>query len=290
MGAENAHIISMIIFLYGPDDYRREQKKREIVAEFLKKHAEAGLAYFDAAIKNESEDLAEFLRIQSIFETKKLAVLEGIFPKRRGSSDDDGAFEGGGAEKDEAQKEGIVAIVKQYLSVPNITILISENKKPAKAFGFLAKPPAMTQEFPVLTGSAWTAFIKSEAKKYDVSFAPSALSFFAGVFAGDSWAAATELQKLAGFGRAVGVEDLDALDLEAAPNYWALLNGVKSYDIRTRLAALETLLGMSDPAPKLFNILASQWKERLSQFAAYDTAIKSGKLEYEEALVDVVIG
>jgi hypothetical protein len=47
---------------------------------------------------------------------------------------------------------------------------------------------------------------------------------------------------------------------------------------------------MSDPAPKLFNILASQWKEKISQFARYDLAIKSGKLDYEEALLDAVIG
>ena len=79
-------------------------------------------------------------------------------------------------------------------------------------------------------------------------------------------------------------------DLDVAPNYWGLLNGVKGYDVRSRLSALETLLAMNDPAAKLFNILASQWKEKIPQFAKYDAAIKSGKLEYEEALVDLVIG
>ena len=65
---------------------------------------------------------------------------------------------------------------------------------------------------------------------------------------------------------------------------------MKGYDVRVRLTALETLLAMNDPAAKLFNILASQWKEKIPQFAKYDLAIKSGKLEYEEALVDLVIG
>ena len=277
----------MIIFLYGPDDYRREQKNREIVAEFLKKHAEAGLGRFDASAKEGMDDLAEFLRVQSIFETKKLAVVENVFPKRRGSSEDDDVED---EEKDDVQKGSVAEILKQYRSAPNITIVMSEGKKPAKAFGFLTKPPVLAQEFAALAGPAWEAFLKSEANKQGVSFAPAALRFFAGVFAGDSWSAATELQKLAGLGKAVGLDDLDALGLDAAPNYWALMNGVKSYDIRARLAALETLFGMSDPAPKLFNILAAQWREKLPQFAAYDAAIKSGKIEYEEALVDAVIG
>jgi hypothetical protein len=46
---------------------------------------------------------------------------------------------------------------------------------------------------------------------------------------------------------------------------------------------------MNEAGPKLFNILASQWKEKTAAMAEFDFAIKSGKLEYEEALVDLVI-
>ena len=46
---------------------------------------------------------------------------------------------------------------------------------------------------------------------------------------------------------------------------------------------------MNDPAAKLFNILGSQWKEKTAQMAELDFAVKSGKLEYEEALVDLIL-
>ena len=69
----------MIIFLYGPDDYRRSEKKRSIIAEFSKKRSEIGLGVFDLEEKTALEPLGEFLKTQSIFETAKLAVLENAF-------------------------------------------------------------------------------------------------------------------------------------------------------------------------------------------------------------------
>ena len=72
----------MIIFLYGPDDYRRLQKKREILAEFKKKHSDLGVCIFDMT-SGATDDLEEFLRAQSIFENKKLAVIENLFPREK---------------------------------------------------------------------------------------------------------------------------------------------------------------------------------------------------------------
>ena len=59
--------------------------------------------------------------------------------------------------------------------------------------------------------------------------------------------------------------------------------------MRTRLAALETLLVSGDPPPKIFNILASQWREKTHQMAEYDFAVKSGKLEYDDVLLALVL-
>jgi hypothetical protein len=66
--------------------------------------------------------------------------------------------------------------------------------------------------------------------------------------------------------------------------------GLRGKEVSGRLRALETLLAQSDPAAKIFNILASQWKEKTLQIADYDFAVKSGKLEYEEAVLDLVLG
>ncbi len=267
----------MIIFLYGPDDYRRSEKKRSIIAEFSKKRSEIGLGFFDLEEKTTLESLGEFLKTQSIFETTKLAVLENAF---------------------ELEAPKLAKLLKPYVEEKNITILITEKDKPVKALAFLLEKPTISQKFEQLAGAEHMAWLAAEAKKNDVALTPSAAQFLSSVYEGDTWGLVTELQKLAGLNRGVDgrtaakpidKKDLDVFDLEVAPNYWGLINGLKNYDIKNRLYAFETMLAANDPPAKIFNILASQWQEKTPHMAEYDLAVKSGKVDYEEALVDLLI-
>lgn len=262
----------MFIFLYGPDDYRRVQKKREIIAEFRKKHSDLGLGFFDLTADGAVDRLIEFARAQSIFESAKLAVLLNAF---------------------ELDAEGLAKILKPFAADRTTSILIVEREKPVKALAFLAEKPSLSQKFEALEGPEWGAFIRAEAKRAGVALTPAAVQFLAIVHQGNSWALVTELEKLAAL-RAdspapIDKKDLEAFDLEAAPNYWALLNGMKSFDVRTRLFALEKLFALSDPAPKIFNIIAAQAGPKIPLMAGYDLAVKSGKIDYEEALLDLVV-
>ena len=260
----------MIIFLYGPDDYRRFEKKRSIIAEFSKKRSEIGLGVFDLEEKTALESLGEFLKTQSIFETTKLAVLENAF------------------ELDVAK---LAKLLKPFVEEKNITILIAEKDKPLKALAFLLEKPVISQKFETLVGAEWFAFIKAEAKKNDTKLTDAAAQFLGTIYDGDAWGLVTEIKKLSGFKNSgpIDKKDLDVFDFEVAPNYWGLINGLKSFDIKNRLYAFETMLASNDPPAKIFNILASQWQEKIPHMAEYDLAVKSGKVDYEEALVDLLI-
>jgi DNA polymerase III delta subunit len=264
----------MIIFLYGPDDYRRSEKKRSLIAEFSKKRSEIGLGVFDLEEKNTLEPLAEFLKTQSIFETTKLAVLENAF---------------------EIDAPKLAKILKPFIEAKNITILIAEKDKPVKALAFLLEKSTISQKFETLAGAEWLAFIKSEAKKNDAKLTDSAAQFLGTIYEGNTWGLVTELQKLGGFAagnataKVLDKKDLDVFDFEVAPNYWGLINGLKSFDMKNRLYAFEKMLASNDPPAKIFNILASQWQEKTPHMAEYDLAVKSGKVDYDEALVDLLI-
>jgi DNA polymerase III delta subunit len=261
----------MIIFLYGPDDYRRSEKKRSIVAEFSRKRSEIGLGVFDLEEKNALEPLGEFLRTRSIFETTKLAVLENVFAL-------------------EASK--LSKVLKPFIEEKGVTILIAEKDKPVKALAFLLEKPTISQKFETLAGAELTAWIHAEAKKNGVALTAAAAQFLASVYEDDTWGLVTELQKLSGFGaadRPIDKKDLNVFSLEVAPNYWGLINGLKNFDMKNRLYAFETMLAGNDPPAKIFNILASQWQEKIPHMAEYDLAVKSGKVDYEEALVDLLI-
>jgi len=261
----------MIIFLYGPDDYRRSEKKRALIAEFAKKRSQIGLGTFDLEEKGAFEKLDGFLRVQSIFESAKLAVVENAF---------------------ELEAKALAKFLQRFAEEKNTTILISEKDKPVKALAFLLEKPAISQKFEALAGAELTAFIAAEAKKNEVKLSPTAAAFLASVYGADTWSLATEIAKLSGLGadgKVIDKKDLDQFDLEVAPNYWGLMNGLKSFDMKNRLYAFETMLASNDPAAKIFNILASQWAEKTPHMAEYDLAVKSGKVDYEEALVDLLI-
>lgn len=266
----------MIIFLYGPDDYRRVEKKRSIIAEFTKKRSAFGVDLFDFEEKTSIEQFAYFAKTQSIFEPAKLAVLENAF---------------------ELEAPKLAKLLKPFIEPKDITILITEKDKPVKALSFLLDKPTISQKFEPLAGVELAAFIKSEAKARGVNLTDLAVRFLATIYENNTWALVTEIEKLSGLkngaggpgGAAIDKKDLEVFDLEVAPNYWGLLNGLKSYDIKNRLYSFEKMLASNDPPAKIFNILASQWQEKTPHMAEYDLAVKSGKVDYEEALVDLLI-
>ena len=155
----------MIIFLYGPDDYRRSEKKRALIAEFSKKRSEIGLGVFDLEEKTALENLGEFLKTQSIFETAKLAVLENAF---------------------ELDAPKLAKLLKPFVEEKNITILIAEKDKPVKALAFLLEKQTISQKFETLAGAELVAWIGAEAKKNGVKLTAAAAQFLASVYAGNT--------------------------------------------------------------------------------------------------------
>lgn len=264
----------MIILLHGPDDYRRNAKREELVAEFLKKNTALGVGRFDLEEEGARDELESFLRNQSMFAPKRLAAIENSL----GESD-----------------KTLAAIYKNHLE-GETTLLLSEKTKPAKPWAFLlsSKPTkcsgVLVQEFEYLAGAEWSAFVAGETKARGAALTPAAQKFLAAAYAKDTWRLVTELDKLALIDKkTISQADLEEMEIELIPNFWATMNGLKSSRVGERLATLEAVLARNEPAAKIFNILAYQWPEKMPQFAAYDRAVKMGRCDYEETLVDLLI-
>ena len=262
----------MIIFLYGPDDYRREEKRRAITAEFVRKHGGITVRHFNIGAEGALDVLEEFVHTQSIFEPMKLAVLEG---------------------SGEADGTAAARILKSCRGESHITLLISEHDElPKKEFGFLHEKKAgiVSQHFPELSGEAWEHFVKEQALKRSLRFTPDALQYLSQAYEGDTWRLVTALEKLSFLEKTtLGRVDLESLGAEIAPEFWELLNALKTPDRSRRLLALEKIFSARETAGKVFNILAYASPATLPLFAEYDRAVKGGKLDYEEVLLDLAI-
>lgn len=269
----------MIIFLYGPDSYRRRQKLNEIVEEYRQRSAD--IRRFDFGEPENEEEflrLKEFVSNYSIFDNKKLAVIENIF-----------SFE---------KTKHTVEILKDNIDNKDVVLLISEAKKPAKDFNFLLKEPILSQEFKILEQAQFEFFIRKEAEKRNLNLSNRAISFLAEVFKGDSWGVINELGKLS----LLNEKNLEINKLQEIIDYFQPLvqqkfffavNGILSnLSARQKLINLEILFSYQEEPAKIFNFLASLAKniDTIRRLADYDAAIKSGKMDYEEALVEFTLG
>ncbi len=108
----------MIFFLYGPDDYRRLRRRREIFSELRKKYPTLAIEKFDLASPEGIAGLEGFAKGQSLFSEKKLAVLENIY---------------------EAEEKNAAKQLLPLAERKDLALLISEKEKPNKALDFLAK-------------------------------------------------------------------------------------------------------------------------------------------------------
>jgi DNA polymerase III delta subunit len=258
----------VIVFLYGTDAYRRVERTGWWIGEYKKKHGLSPTLRLDMMDEDALPALREFLGNVSMFDPYKLAVLRNAFGSSRPSAL--AKFLQGQAEPGE-----------------NI-IVISEEKKPPAAFAFLTTK-ARCETFDAPTGPALQAFVKQEAARRGIELERAAVRAIERASGGDTWWIATELDRAALLGATiVTLRDLPGLDLEEA-GVEGLLEELRSFSRSARLAALEKLVRRRHDPAMIFNRLAYRDAKKLPVFADYDVLVKSGKLDYEEALLALAI-
>jgi len=278
----------MIIYLYGPDSYRRQIELNRIIEEYKQKYSNLSYNYFDLENPEEFSRLEEFGGQLLIFDNQKLAVLKNIF---------------------NIELEKIKKFLNTYLNDKSFTLLISEEDVPPPALNFLVEKAFLIKSFEYLKGDKWRFFIQKEAQKRNISITPKALNFLAEAFEGDSWGLINELDKIGLIKKQMINEDsstdkhkylIDVSDLEKigdyryeAPNIFEYINAIsKGGSLSKRIVALEKLFLAQEEPVKIFNIFASLkfLPVRLIQkLADYDVRVKLGKLDYEEVLLDLVL-
>lgn len=260
----------MIFYLYGPDTYRRNQVLRETLRNnYEKKHSGLTVREFSFDIEEALENLKTFLTSNSLFDTTKLAIL---------------------TEPEEAKPKALANLLNEYADDKNKTIVVVSDKKLTKEFNFLLEKslpasggPIKAQEFASLDRPHMLSFLKKEAERIGFTTATAeTLNTLVDVYADDTWSAITELEGIA-HGKKFEAPQM-------VPDFFPLIQGVKGGGVVSRqLGALHHLLEHHDGA-MVFNMIASMSDASTKmQMADYDVAIKSGKMDYPEALLDLIL-
>ncbi|MEK7162971.1 MAG: hypothetical protein AAB696_01655 [Patescibacteria group bacterium] len=307
----------MLIYFYGFDSYRRQKKTRQIIEEYQKKHSNFSCDFFDfdpSAISGQAPSAGqeEFLRLkefsaqQLLFDNKKMAVLNNVFSARGGS-----AFGG------ETNEKELKEFFERYLKSEDFTILISENKLPPVKLKFIIEGAFKVEEFSTLDAEKWRFFIQKEADRklnpdalvgtptLRRSLTPKAISFLSEIYYGDGWGLINELEKLSLISKnsPIDTEDLKKVCDYGyeSPDIFGYINAVsrnwsfgsaQDKSLSQRIIALEKLFIAQEEPVKIFNIFASLNQlpiQLIKKLADYDVMVKSGKMDYDEVLVDLAL-
>src|SRR3989338_4610882 len=259
----------MIVFIYGPNSYLRWRKLREILSVYGEKMSGQSPKEFDfseGAEKTLTEELVSYLRSPSIFAEKKFVLVINPF--------------------EEGDKKTLKKAFQEVVGDKSqIVVIVSEEDVP-KSFDFLLEKPTVFQSFPeIKKGKELDAFIQKEALTRGVKLNKDDIYHLSEGFGTDLWGIATELDSL----------ELSGGKIEefVSHDFFKTLSGLKySNSQKDKLVALEVLLtSRGDEAAKVFNILSAGLNDpkKLNALADYDLMIKTGKLDYEEALLDFAI-
>jgi hypothetical protein len=249
----------MILYLYGPDSYKRQEKLKWYLQKFKEKHSALTVERFN--LPEDLIKLKEFSTTQSLFDDFKFGVFDNI------------------TEVDPKELEGVF---KLSLDSKNLTLAISADKELPKDWKILKEKQIIRHEFKEPTPAAFSKFVQEEAEKRKLKLSPANLQILVKNYRGDSWGIVTELDKLAlGGSPDPFLEEQNFFDLVSRIQWPGAAAG--------RLPVLEKLLYNNEPAA-VFNFLASRASGGMKKIMAdYDVAIKSGRLEYEEVLLDAIL-
>lgn len=258
----------MIFFLCGKDGFRRGRRKKEIFGEILKKYPKINYSFFSGEDEDVIPKVKEFLSAQGLFFEKRVAVLEEV-------EDLDG--------------KKLAKEIIGFADNKDTALIVSYNGKPTKEFSPFLKAPVKPEEFGELSPAELSKYITSLAKELGLKIEPLAISKLIKSYGANLWGIFTELQKISGVSQVVRAQDIEALGFENVSEYWPTLNALRSPNLGARLFALETLFLQGEPAVKTFSILAGSRGSDLKTFAEYDLLIKSGKLDFDEAIISLVL-
>lgn len=250
----------MILYLFGSDTYRRQQKVIEIVTVFSKKNPSANIQRLEYP-EIEISSLEKEIETQSLFAKKKLVILH--------------------IQKAPTEKAKFKKALSLYAENKEVTLLLTADKSLGKGFEFLLKAPVKKDEYEPMEGKKREVFFLAEAKKRGVVLTAQQLRAL--MSEEDMWSAMTQLDVIASGG--------SVSESPANPDFFPLLQTVASarVDVAKRLIALQQLLTAYDAAAA-FNVLAAIVPIELKGvFADYDIRKKLGKLDYDDALFDFIL-
>jgi DNA polymerase-3 subunit delta len=221
----------MIIFLHGPETFLSRRKLNEIVA---KKTGSAGgfNVYRLAGADFDLPKLKETVERMSIFETKKIIILENVF----------------GAETKTLSEVAKFISSKKLADDRDNLLIFWEEEVEARSgksplFKILTEKPAFSQKFENLNLRQLKTWILCETEKRGGKISQPAVEFLSSAVGNDLWRLSGELDKLVAYKNGGIIALVDVKMLVATEFHSSIFDLIDALGRKDRKAALRILNG-----------------------------------------------
>jgi hypothetical protein len=242
----------MLFLFVGQDSYRRSIKKKEWMAAFAAKYPDCLASVFDVSDASTEEEARVFCAASPLFSSLRMAVLENC--------------EAGGDFTDE-----IIARCSASQTVHAVAVF---EKNPGKKVANQAKE---VYEFALPKDLEWGQYVEVEAKRFGLKTTDPRVVLASNNWNLSPWGLSTELAKIA-----MGASQKEERVVDVRAFAYGRLSD--------RLSQMQISFSGGSPWQMIFYTTAAMTgKQNTPLFAEYDAAIKSGKIDYEEALLDFAV-
>jgi len=249
----------MIIFLYGPETFLSRRKLNEIVAKKTSPPAGGAGGFNVYRIAGEDFDLPklkETVERISIFETKKIIILENVF----------------GAETKTLGEVAKFISSKKLADDPNNLLIFWEEEIEAEdgkspLFKILTAKPALAQRFEKLNSRQLKTWILREAEERGGKISQAAVEFISLAVGNDLWRLSQELDKMVAYKNGGIIAAADAKTLVAAEfnsNIFDLTDALGRKDCKTALLILDGETSAGRDELEILGMVASHFRRLVS--------------------------
>jgi len=257
----------MIFFLYGPNSYLRLNKTNHLISKYQTKHLGLSFKNFDLTENPEESlaDLKNFCSSQSLFENIKLALVKNPFFI--------------------SKTKDFKNLIQNIATSSTVNLILVSDTKPNKSFSFLLKKPIQFEEFPAPSLSSLKKIISDHATSISLKLSSEEINRLSSE-SKDSWEAINKVNQIS----LLSPKNRPLL-LTSSKKYefFSLIKYLSSPHLGQRLAALKILKKDNPDPAQIFNFLAYQVKINRPLVASIDLDIKSGRLDYEEGLLKIIL-
>ena len=240
----------MIIFLYGPDTYRSQQKLREII-ECYKKIRKSGLnlRYFNGSSLN-FQDFKDEFRTSPMFAEKKLFVVKNAFLNSK--------F------KEKFLEEAIF-----FRNSKDIILFYEENTPQNDLFFKFLKENGRSQEFGLLSVQKLRNWLRKEFKKYGVEIENETIEKLINFVGNDLWRLSQEVKKIVNYikskdKKVVRIEEIELLvKPKIETNIFKTINAIATKNKKFCLKLIHQHLEKGDSPFYLFSMFNFQFRNLL---------------------------